>query len=254
MTIIIIDDINNNNKQTEVLSSYLRSNDRQQKRLREEFRKYPNYYYSGGRRTDNKTRKKNILEPYLVAQVIEAFHGDCVLAYNEKKSLWSDDKRYVSVFTDNLHAEHIIFLYSLTRAISEYKKDLIDKGDKRIAVDDNNLNYLKKRSGRMLLIHAIGKSIECILGNDKIIDNRKLSFKNNDNFDDLVHFWRPVVEMILKFGCTKLLPVVENGGLRSIKEADNVSVEVRDMISAVSEAVSLQVKEFTKNVDLSKAT
>lgn len=246
----VIDDIiNNNNKQTEVLSSDLRSNDKQQKRLRKEFEEYPGYYYSGGRRTDRKTRKKDVFEPYMVAQVVEAFHGDCVIAYNEKKSLWSDDKRYVSVFTDNLHAEHIIFLYSLTRAISDYKKSLLEKGGNRISVEDNNLNYLKKRGARMLLIKVIGISIECILGNDRILDSWKLSFKKNDNFEQLVNLWKPVVEMTLKMGSKDLLPVVENGGLRSIKEAESVGSKIRDVISAVSEAVSVQVKDFVDGVD-----
>ena len=86
----------------------------------------------------------------------------------------------------------------------------------------------------MLLIKVIGISIECILGNDRIIDSWKLSFKKNDNFEQLVNLWKPVVE---------------NGGLRSIKEAESVGSKIRDVISAVSEAVSVQVKDFVDSVD-----
>lgn len=248
----VIDDIiNNNNKQTEVMSSDLRSNDKQQKRLRKEFEEYPNYYYSGGRRTARKTRKKDVFEPYMVAQVVEAFHGDCVIAYNEKKSLWSDDKRYVSVFTDNLHAEHIIFLYALTRAISDYKKILLEKGDNRTTVDNNNFNYLKKRGARMLLIKVIGISIECILGNDSNLDSWKLSFKKNGNFEQLVNLWKSVVIMTLTMGSKELVPVIENGGLRSIREAESAGTKIRDTISAFPEAVSMQVKDFRDNVNIS---
>ena len=39
--------INNNNKQNEILLADLRSNDKQQERLRREFKKYPSLYYSG---------------------------------------------------------------------------------------------------------------------------------------------------------------------------------------------------------------
>lgn len=248
----VIDDIiNNNNKQTEVMSSDLRSNDKQQKRLRKEFEEYPNYYYSGGRRTARKTRKKDVFEPYMVAQVVEAFHGDCVIAYNEKKSLWSDDKRYVSVFTDNLHAEHIIFLYALTRAISDYKKILLEKGDNRTTVDNNNFNYLKKRGARMLLIKVIGISIECILGNDSNLDSWKLSFKKNGDFEQLVNLWKSVVIMTLTMGSKELVPVIENGGLRSIREAESAGTKIRDTISAFPEAVSMQVKDFRDNVNIS---
>lgn len=31
-------------------------------------------------------QEKRCFEPYMVAQVVEAFHGDCVIAYNEKKA------------------------------------------------------------------------------------------------------------------------------------------------------------------------
>lgn len=140
-------------------------------------------------------------------------------------------------------------MYSLTRAISDYKKSLLEKGGNRISVEDNNLNYLKKRGARMLLIKVIGISIECILGNDRIIDSWKLSFKKNDNFEQLVNLWKPVVEMTLKMGSKDLLLVVENGGLRSIKEAESVGSKIRDVISAVSEAVSVQVKDFVDSVD-----
>lgn len=82
---IIEEIINNNNKQNEILPSDLRSNDKQQVRLRNEFKKYPQLYYSGGRRDSTRVRNKEVFDPYLVAQTLLAFHGDCVTAYNSKK-------------------------------------------------------------------------------------------------------------------------------------------------------------------------
>lgn len=61
--------------------------------------------------------------------------------------------------------------------------------------------------------------------------------------------WKPVVVMTLKMGSKELLPVIENGGLRSIKEAECAGTKIRDIISAFSEAVSMQVKDFRDNVD-----
>ena len=85
----IIDDIiNNNNKQNEILPSDLRSNDKTQNRLRAEFAPYTKLYYSGGRRGNVRpSRSKEILDPYVVAQALLTFHGDCVTAYNSKKML-----------------------------------------------------------------------------------------------------------------------------------------------------------------------
>ena len=103
--------INNNNKQNEILPSDLRSNDKQQERLRNDFNKYPALFYNGGRRDDKTVKNKIVFDPYLVAQTVLAFHGDCVVAYNGKKRIWDEDKIYAQVFTDQLSVEHIIFIY-----------------------------------------------------------------------------------------------------------------------------------------------
>ena len=102
------------------MPSDLRSNDKQQVRLRKEFEKYPQLYYSGGRRDSTRVRNKEVFDPYLVAQTLLAFHGDCVTAYNSKKLIWDEDKEYTNIFSDQLTAEHIIFVYSLGRAIDEF--------------------------------------------------------------------------------------------------------------------------------------
>lgn len=119
----IIDEIiNNNNKQNEIIASDLRSNDKVQNRLRNEFEKYTNLFYSGGRRGNGRpSRSREILDPYVVAQSISAFHGECVTAYNSRNDLWSNDRIYANTFPDQLTAEHIIFTYSLARAIDIYK-------------------------------------------------------------------------------------------------------------------------------------
>ena len=128
---IIEEIVNNNNKQNEILPSDLRSNDKQQVRLRNEFRKYPQLYYSGGRRDSTRVRNREVFDPYLVAQTLLAFHGDCVTAYNSKKIIWDEDKEYTNIFSDQLSAEHIIFVYSLGRAIDEFKIHLKNKKEER---------------------------------------------------------------------------------------------------------------------------
>ena len=90
----------------------MRSNDKQQERLRNDFNKYPALFYNGGRRDDKVVKNKIIFDPYLVAQTILAFHGDSVVAYNGKKRIWDEDKIYAQVFADQLSVEHIIFVYS----------------------------------------------------------------------------------------------------------------------------------------------
>mgnify|MGYP003090893500 CR=1 FL=1 len=60
----------------------------------------------------------------MVGQTILAFHEDCVIAYNGKKRIWDEDKIYSQVFADQLTAEHIIFVYSLSKSIDELKNQL----------------------------------------------------------------------------------------------------------------------------------
>ena len=167
--------INNNNKQNEILPSDLRSNDKQQERLRRDFNKYPALFYSGGRRDDKVVRNKEVFDPYLVAQTLKAYHGDCVLAYNGKKILWDDDKEYNNVFIDQLTVEHIIYVYSLSRAIDEYKIRLKTKGETRTDSEEQQMMFLSKRGSKMLLIYAISETMENIVGS-KINDSWQLRY------------------------------------------------------------------------------
>jgi hypothetical protein len=55
---------------------------------------------------------------------IVSFHKDPRLAYNEKKSIWNNDKTYSKYFNENLKAGHIIFCFSLLKSLEEYKRQL----------------------------------------------------------------------------------------------------------------------------------
>lgn len=162
----IIDDIiSNNNKQNEILPSDLRSNDKTQNRLREEFAPYTKLYYSGGRRGNVRpSRSKEILDPFVVAQALLAFHGDCVTAYNSKNELWSNDHLYSSIFPENLTAKHIIFTYSLARSIDSYKLELQQKADNRTDSEEKQHKYLSKRGSKMLFLYTVSRCMEGVIG------------------------------------------------------------------------------------------
>lgn len=187
----IIDEIiNNNNKQNEIIASDLRSNDKVQNRLRNEFEKYTNLFYSGGRRGNGRpSRSREILDPYVVAQSISAFHGECVTAYNSRNDLWSNDRIYANTFPDRLTAEHIIFTYSLARAIDIYKLDLQVKGEERTEAEEQQYRFLGKRGAKMLFIFAMSKCMESFLG-EKVRDVWSLRFRDNSNFDVNVEYWK----------------------------------------------------------------
>lgn len=248
-TNIIDDIINNNNKQNEILPSDLRSNDKTQSRLRNEFAPYTKLYYSGGRRGNVRpSRSKEILDPYVVAQALLAFHGDCVTAYNSKNDLWSNDHLYSSIFPENLTAEHIIFTYALSRSIDAYKLELQQKADNRTESEEKQHRYLSKRGAKMLFLYTVSKCLEGVMGK-KIRDNWALVFKTNTDFDALVQLWKTVIKSILPMACSTLEPVLKDG-LKSKELSETAADTVVGLLTSVQEMLQPQLKSFVDAVTM----
>ena len=248
-TSIIDDIINNNNKQNEILPSDLRSNDKTQSRLRTEFAPYTKLYYSGGRRGNVRpSRSKEILDPYVVAQALLAFHGDCVTAYNSKNDLWSNDHLYSSIFPENLTAEHIIFTYALARSIDSYKLELQQKADSRTDSEEKQHKYLSKRGAKMLFLYTVSRCMEGVMGK-KIRDNWVLAFKNNSDFDALVQLWKTVIKSILPMACASLESVLIDG-LKSKELSENAAETVVGLFTSIQDILQPQLKTFTTAVNV----
>lgn len=248
-TNIIDDIINNNNKQNEILPSDLRSNDKAQNRLRTEFAPYTKLYYSGGRRGNVRpSRSKEILDPYVVAQALLAFHGDCVTAYNSKNDLWSNDHLYSSIFPENLTAEHIIFTYALARSIDSYKLELQYKSDNRTDSEEKQHKYLSKRGSKMLFLYTVSRCMEGVMGK-KIRDNWTLVFKNNSDFEDLVQIWKTVIKSILPMACSPLESVLRDG-LKSKELSESAADTVVGLFTSVQDMLQPQLKTFAEAVNV----
>ena len=246
-TSIIDEIISNNNKQNEILPADLRSNDQTQSRLRAEFEPYTKLYYSGGRRGDVRpSRSKEILDPYVVAQSLLSFHGDCVTAYNSKNDLWSNDQLYSSIFPENLTAEHIIFTYSLMRAIDSYKLELQQKGAEKTDIEDKQHKFLSKRGSKMLLLYTISKCMEGIMGK-RIPDTWGLQFKNNSDFGSVVSSWRAVIKIILPIAYSKLEEALSEG-LKSKERCETSSDVVVGLFASIQDTVAPQLKAFVKSI------
>lgn len=237
--------VNNNNKQNEILPSDLRSNDKQQERLRGDFRKYPALYYNGGRRDGKAIRNREVFDPYLVSQTILAYHGDCVTAYNEKKTIWDEDKLYNTVFIDQLSVEHIIYVYALSRAIDEYKILLKDKKEARTDSENEQMMFLSKRGSKMLLIAVVSECMENIIG-VKIVDSWNIKFKDCSDFEKLVDMWKQVIGVVLAFN-SSLLPALE-GGLKNKETVKTVTASVKSIVLAIQGTLKEQLKDFVNSI------
>lgn len=229
--------IDNNNKQNEMLPSDFRSNDLTQRRLREDFKKYPEIVYNGGLRKAQSVRGKEVLDHFSVGQALMAFRGEPVTAYGSKVDIWSDDKLYGSIFDENLTAEHIILVYSLSKAIDQVKVYLKQQRQEKkiLSKDLKKLEFLRKRGSRVLLLSTVARNLETLteasLGNIQ-----RLKFKDNSSFENCQKLWVPIVNMVLSF-CDKLEPALSGGGLDSKEKSISVMQEVGESIGYTNEAV-----------------
>jgi AIPR protein len=127
---IVYDIIRYNNSQNKVTASDFRSTDSIQRRIKEDMAKIPSAEYEGGRRggpTDAIRRRPHLLASYTVGQALAALHGDATVAYNQRADIWSSDTLYSKYFNDHTTAAHIVFAYSLLRAVEDHKISLVKK-------------------------------------------------------------------------------------------------------------------------------
>lgn len=204
-------------------------------------------YYNGGRRDGKAIRNKEVFDPYLVSQTILAYHGDCVTAYNEKKTIWDEDKLYNTVFIDQLSVEHIIYVYSLSRAIDEYKIMLKDKKETRTDSENEQMIFLSKRGSKMLLISVVSECMENIIG-VKISDSWNLKFKDCSDFNALVDMWKQIIGVVLAF-CSSLLPALE-GGLKNKETVRNTTASVKSILLAIQGTLKEQLKDFVNAISM----
>jgi hypothetical protein len=210
-----------NNRQNKVEAVDFRSNDGVQTRLRTEFDSLGEMSYSGGRRggAEDIIRRPGDLDiPATTAsQALAAFHGDPNLAYNRKSEIWELDHQYSTVFRETTTARHMLFCFSLVRAIDAKKLALRAVPEAaRTEPQRRQLEFLSQRGATYLLVSAIASGMESILGKH-IPSLFGLRFDEIDDLQAAISAWEPIVGIALSLS-TALLPATEQG----LKNADNV--------------------------------
>lgn len=222
-----------NNSQNRILAPDFRSNDEIQNRLRSEFEKLPSVTYQprrGG--IEDKIKHNPLALPSEVAgQALAAFHGNPEVAYHQKSKIWEDSSLYSRYFKENTTAKHILFAYSLLRAIEAKKKELSDKSNenKLTGLEEDQLNFFRKRGSLFLLASAISNCIEIFLGNKKIPDKYKLHFSGNIAPDYARTNWSPLVEIAISFTDT-----LNDGLADGIKNPSTVGTALKIFKSQVN--------------------
>jgi hypothetical protein len=231
------DIIRYNNRQNPTQASDFRSNDRVQARLVKEFETLKVVGYNGGRRggAEDVIRRpgENQLSASVAAQALAAFHGRPDVAYHEKGQIWEQDSIYSSVFPDRTTAYHILFVYSLLRAIEQQKLDLNAKPEESRTQDDKELAaWFSLRGSTFLAVAAIGAACEALLG-VAIPDPYALRFKNTVTIRQAIDAWAPVVSAMLALAPDQLTPpLAGTGGLRNRNAVQGAIATYRGLIAS----------------------
>lgn len=240
-----------NNTQNKVEAADFRSKDAVQDRLRTEFETVPDADYRGGRRggvRDAIERSRNLLPDSTVAQALAAFQVQPNLAYNETRRIWEENAVYSRYFSEQTSARHVVFAYSLLRAIESAKKRISDIAEgERTEAQKRHMQFFRRRGSIHLLASVISSNIETFLGKP-VPDRRQLRFSDNCSPKDASDRWQPIVEAVLSFS-TQLMDATDTGlkNPETVRRAIELS---QGMIEATAEANQDKYKQFADGVDM----
>ena len=202
-----------------------------------------------GGHADAIKRNPCLLPSYTVGQALAAINQDPVVASNEKSNIWAADRYYAKYFNDETSAVHIIFAYSLLRAVESRKLDLVSRSKRNeplTEVDQGELTFFRNRGATFLLVSAVASSLETILGR-RIPNIARLSFGKRSP-DKAERLWRPIVSTVTPF-CQQLGEAFTHG----LKNVDLVKRSIRtfqSLVQATSGANKTVFKEFSRQIKI----
>lgn len=246
----VYDIVRYNNSQNKLTAPDFRSNDPIQRRLLEEFRSIPSVEYlpRRGGHEDVIKRRPTALPSVTAGQALAALHGDPGVAYHQKTHMWEEDKLYARYFNEQTKAKHIIFSYSLLKAVERKKHDLWSKSKNNslIEIEKSQLDFFRKRGSTFLMTAAVARCLEIIL-NKQIPNSFSLTFNSNLSPEDATTRWSSIVEIASAFTA----PLVEglSDGFRTHETVDNAIQTFQSLIVSTKEANSAIYSRFAKQVN-----
>ena len=185
-----------NNTQNVITTWDQFSNDADQRRIEDEFKELGFAY----------NRKRGFVgagEQIGIEQVLQpllAYHGRARDAVRGKNQLFVTKQLYDNAFASK-KARHILFVYTLARAIDNKRWELKEKSTDGalIAVQESQLNLLRNLNFKPFLINVISNSLETIVGVpcDPFTVGFKPEVAKAATVTELAARWLPVVETFL---------------------------------------------------------
>lgn len=246
----VYDIVRYNNSQNKITAPDFRSNDSTQRRLLREFQSVPSMEYlpRRGGHEDVIKRRPNVLPSVTAGQALAAFHNDPGVAYHEKTHMWEDDTLYSRYFGEQTAARHIIFAYSLLKAVEKKKLDLWNKSrnNSLIQVERTQLDFFRKRGSTFLMASAIARCLEIFLSKP-IPNSFSVAFKSNLSPDEAASKWTSIVEIASAFTA----PLIEglSDGFKTRETVDGAIQHFQSLVAATKEANARIYLEFAKQVN-----
>ena len=243
------DIIKYNNSQNKVTATDYRSNDKIQKRLCTEMDSIRDAKYLGGRRGstgDAIKRNPNLLPSYTVAQALLAFHKDPVVAYKQKSEIWYTDSYYQSIFNEKTTAKHIVFVYSLLKAIEDLKISYMNNQDLTESQIKCN-SFLRLRGATHILVRIIAKSLETLLG-QRVSDLFMLSFSDKISPSMAKGYWVTIIETFIPLAAQSVDTLANGINTDTAQQTVDKTQALFESVAAASKGTNNYFDTFKRKV------
>jgi len=233
-----------NNTQNAIKSFDFRSNDKTQRRLAVEFRKF-NIVYKH-RREGAKKLQAGSIQAEVVAPYLAAFRGEFQVAIRQRRTIFEDRLMYGKVFPAEMVAQHVFLIQALADALGVVKQHLKAKVDAGSANAPERIMHevMKHSTSKFFVAGVIGELAPMIMGraipsrtnwvaNDRVVQADRTS---------LIACWCVAVE--------SLLPLIAN----EIRDDSYAVVRSEKKLKDVAESVSFVVQSIITQLSSSFAS
>lgn len=241
-----------NNRQNAIDPADFRSNDRAQRRLVEEFKTLGIDGYTGGRRgrgVDEVRKPAGAVDVTSASRALAAYHGEPGIAYNERRLIWEDDRLYRHLFSEDTSANHVLFCWSLTKAVEGCKNRLRGLAESDLTKGKREQREYFEHPGSIpLMVAAITESMEALLGR-RVVNSFQAKFKGKPTPSKCIDQWRPIVDALAPLAHRNLKPALKTSGPPRELPASALQ-HFRNQVEAMVENGDERWKDFANKVKL----
>jgi hypothetical protein len=168
------------------------------------------------------------------------------MAYNERSRIWESDEVYGRFFSDKTSARHILFAYSLLRAIEAAKRDLQEvPEDRRTTAQRTQVNFFRRRGSAFLLLSAMAACMETFLGR-AVPDLFALHFTENKSPRSASEAWAPTVALSVSF--VEFLDSAVEGDLKNRDKVREAISRFTSLVDAIRVPNRATLQAFASQV------